>query len=105
MTSVDSNFNFLWTSTWGWTPLPPSTCVHLSLTPYPPPCGRHKWMVPWWDVAYSSLCPKPYTYKSGVSREGRSSCFNDPCVVDFEIFNLLNKDNWKKRPCGLTDDS
>ena len=22
---------------------PPSTCVHLSLTP-PPPCGRHKWM-------------------------------------------------------------
>ena len=22
---------------------PPSTCVHLSLTP-PPPCGRYKWM-------------------------------------------------------------
>ena len=26
--------------------LPPSTCVHLSLTPSPPPCGRHKWMAP-----------------------------------------------------------
>ena len=25
----------MWTSTWGWTPLPPSTCVHLSLTPSP----------------------------------------------------------------------
>src|SRR6218665_460161 len=23
----------VWTSTWGWTPLPPSTCVHMSLTP------------------------------------------------------------------------
>src|SRR6218665_3617186 len=29
----------------GLAPLPPSTCVHLSLTP-PPPCGRHKWMAP-----------------------------------------------------------
>src|SRR6218665_365001 len=26
---------------------PPSTCVHLSLTPFPPPCGRHKWMAPY----------------------------------------------------------
>ena len=26
--------------------LPPSTCVHLSLTPSPPPCGHHKWMTP-----------------------------------------------------------
>src|SRR6218665_3183545 len=26
-------------------PLPPSTCVHLILTP-PPPFGRHKWMAP-----------------------------------------------------------
>src|SRR6218665_3601371 len=26
-------------------PPPPSTCVHLSLTP-PPPCGRHKWIAP-----------------------------------------------------------
>src|SRR6218665_1944477 len=25
---------------------PPSTCVHLSLTPFPPPCGRHKYMAP-----------------------------------------------------------
>ena len=31
----------------GLDPLPPSTCVHLSLTPSsPPPCGRHKWMAP-----------------------------------------------------------
>src|SRR6218665_109157 len=37
----------MWTSTWGWTPSPPSTCVHLSLTPSPPPCGRHKWMAPY----------------------------------------------------------
>src|SRR6218665_2456413 len=28
----------------GLDPHPPSTCVHLSLTPLPPPCGRHKWM-------------------------------------------------------------
>src|SRR6218665_3957451 len=25
----------MWTSTWGWTPSPLSTCVHLSLTPSP----------------------------------------------------------------------
>src|SRR6218665_325136 len=25
---------------------PPSTCVHLSLIPFPPPCGRHKRMAP-----------------------------------------------------------
>src|SRR6218665_2566426 len=28
-------------------PLPPSTCVHLSLTPLPPPCERHKWIAPY----------------------------------------------------------
>jgi len=38
MTSVDTNFNFLWTSTWGLTPRPHE--------PDPPPCGRHKWMAP-----------------------------------------------------------
>jgi len=27
-------------------PLSPSTCVHLSLTPFPS-CERHKWMVPY----------------------------------------------------------
>src|SRR6218665_2548964 len=47
MTSVDSNFNFLCGRPHGaGPPLPSSTCVHLSLTPFPPPCGRHKWMAP-----------------------------------------------------------
>src|SRR6218665_1545234 len=44
MTSADSNFNFLCGRPHGAGP-PPSTCVHLSLTP--PPCGRHKWMAPY----------------------------------------------------------
>ena len=35
MTSVDSNFNFLCGCPHGTWPLPPSTCVHLSLTPSP----------------------------------------------------------------------
>src|SRR6218665_668670 len=35
MTSVDSNFNFLCGRPHGAEPLPPSTCVHLSLTPSP----------------------------------------------------------------------
>src|SRR6218665_609249 len=36
MMSVDSNFNFLCGRPHGgWTPLPPSTCIHLSLTPSP----------------------------------------------------------------------
>src|SRR6218665_2657517 len=36
MTSVDSYFKFsVWQSTWDLTPSPPSTCVHLSLTPSP----------------------------------------------------------------------
>src|SRR6218665_4119811 len=43
MTSVDSNFNFLCGRPHGAGPPPP---VHLSLTPLPPPCGRHKWMAP-----------------------------------------------------------
>src|SRR6218665_230367 len=47
MTSVDSNFNFLCGRPHGaGPPFPPSTCVHLSLTPSPHPCGRHKWMTP-----------------------------------------------------------
>jgi len=45
MTSVDSYFNFLCIRPHG--AGPPSTCVHLSLTPAPPPCGRHKWMAPY----------------------------------------------------------
>jgi len=44
MTSVDSNFNFLCGRPHGSLPPPPSTCVHLSLTP---PCGRPKWMPPY----------------------------------------------------------
>ena len=44
MTSVDSNFKFLCGRPHGaWLSFPPSTCVHLSLTPSPP-CGRHKFM-------------------------------------------------------------
>ena len=39
MISVDSIFNILCG--------PLSTCVHLSLTLPPPPCGRHKWMAPY----------------------------------------------------------
>src|SRR6218665_3918735 len=34
--------------------LPPSTCVHLSLTP-PPPCGRHKWMAPYHNRILSKV--------------------------------------------------
>ena len=46
MTPVDSNFNFLYGRPhWAWPHLPPpSTCIHLSLTPT---CGRHKWMAPY----------------------------------------------------------
>src|SRR6218665_1048665 len=47
MTSADSNFNFLCGRPHGAGPLlPPSPFVHLSLTPFPPPCERHKWMAP-----------------------------------------------------------
>jgi len=42
MMSVGSNF--LWTSMLGWPSPSLSTCVHLSLVPFPP-CGRHKWMI------------------------------------------------------------
>src|SRR6218665_1136637 len=45
---------------------PPSTCVHLSLTPPPPPCGRHKWMAPhdFDKTKFTRLCSArrfPYT--------------------------------------------
>ena len=47
MMSVDSNFNFLCGRPHGAWPPRLSTCVHLSLTPLPPPCGHHIWMAPY----------------------------------------------------------
>src|SRR6218665_2019011 len=38
--------------------LPPSTCVHLSLTP-PPPCGRHNCMAPMWSTLPLDVLHKP----------------------------------------------
>src|SRR6218665_1766467 len=59
MTSVDCNFNFLlWTSTWGWTPFPPSTCVHLSLTPSPLRVD----VINGWPLTYNSLRSSQPTY-------------------------------------------
>jgi len=53
MTSVDSNFNFLYGRPHGAWPLPPSTCVYLCLTPLTPPCGHHKWMSPMYTCLIS----------------------------------------------------
>jgi len=46
----------------GLDPLSPSTCVHLSLTPLPPLCGRHKWIAP---------CPHP--------AGGEAQAYGDGC--------------------------
>ena len=46
MTSVDSNFNFLCGRPHGALPSPPSTCVHLSLTP----CLLRMDVVNWWPL-------------------------------------------------------
>jgi len=43
MTSVDSNFNFLYGRPHGARLLPPSTWAWLP----PPACGHHKWMAPY----------------------------------------------------------
>src|SRR6218665_1106575 len=59
MMSVNSNFNCLCGHPHGAGPPPPSTCVHLSLTPSPS-CGRHKWMAPYEFTDYvSDLYPHP----------------------------------------------
>ena len=52
---MDSNFNFLCGRQHGaWPPSP----VHMrppEPDPYPPPCGRHKWMAPYNDVVDNVL--------------------------------------------------
>src|SRR6218665_377044 len=47
MTSVDSNFNFLCGRPHGAGPPPPVHMRPSEPDPLPPPCGRHKWMVPY----------------------------------------------------------
>ena len=82
MTSVDYNFNFLCGHP---RPLPPSTCVHLSLTP-PPPCGRHKWMAPY--AYWSGL-----KFKQIVPGDTRYQIWSNAPISDFmkrsEIYDLL----------------
>src|SRR6218665_3537226 len=65
MTSVGYKFSE-WKSTWCCLPIPPSTGIPLSLTSLPPPCGRHKWMVPntAWELTaiYAAYPPGNYNW-------------------------------------------
>src|SRR6218665_3588478 len=56
----------------GLDPLPPSTCVHLGLTPSPPPCGRHKWMGPNERLLTYSLLFLVCNYQTLLITEHRS---------------------------------
>src|SRR6218665_3650455 len=92
MTSVDSYFKFsVWQSTWGWTPFPPSTCVHLSLTPSPLRVD----VINGWPLTYNSLRSSQPTYLRELftiqpTRSTRSSsCFtlSRPPVTSHLMFS------------------
>ena len=83
MTSVDSNFNFLCGRPHGAGPP-----VHLSLTPSPPPCGRHKWMAPYMvcpDVSFEE--PVNLVQKSTLSLSPRE--FLSISLLRFKSHNFF----------------
>ena len=99
--SVDSNFNFLCGRSHGaGPPLPPSTCVHLSLTPSHPPCGRHKWMAPnatentWTNTKLPGNTAAPESVSSHMTRDQRfkfPSCV--PSQLSHNEYNLLGRNS------------